>query len=346
MDLPDISSLDLKEKRVLLRADLDVDPSADDSLRLDVLKPTVDQIFEKGATCVILLGHMGRPKGEDKSMSLSLVRPEVERILGKEVFFIDSWDFSFITERIKESSNQKLFLLENLRFHPGEEANDDTFSKYLSLLGDAYINEAFADSHRKHASIVGIPKFLTHAYGSRFLAEIEHLSKIFINPERPVVSVISGLKEDKLNYIERFSGFSDKILIGGRLPLYVEEKFSGIKDIGGGEKVIVADLTADKEDITIHSIEKFENEINKAKTVLLSGPLGKFEDQGHRLGTQRIFASIINSKTFKVAGGGDTEKAISLLGMVQGFNWISVGGGAMLEYLADKTLAGIEALKT
>ncbi len=134
--------------------------------------------------------------------------------------------------------------------------------------------------------------------------------------------------------------FADKILIGGRLPDYIHDTSPLRKD----DKVFVTNLLPDKEDITIHSIEKFLPIIEKAGTIVVSGPLGKFEEEGHRQGTKAIFDAVADSKAFKIAGGGDTESAISLLGLKDKFNWISVGGGAMLEFLAKSTLPGIEAL--
>lgn len=176
------------------------------------------------------------------------------------------------------------------------------------------------------------------------MKEIENLSKVF-EPTRPLVFVISGVKEDKLSYIKEFEAVADKILVGGRLPDYLgDEKLVSVRSRGVSEKVIVGNLIMDKEDITIHTIERFEDEVSKAGTIVLSGPLGKYEDGGHSQGTKRVIGAIVSSSAFKIAGGGDTEKAIATLGLPNGFNWISVGGGAMLEFLSKKTLPGIEAL--
>ena len=126
------------------------------------------------------------------------------------------------------------------------------------------------------------------------------------------------------------------VLISGRLPLYLEEDYKN-------EKVIVANLIQDKEDITLHSIESFEHELAKAKTILVSGPMGRYEEDGHRQGTKRVLEAVANAGAYKVAGGGDTEAAITLLGLEDKFDWISTGGGAMLEFLANRTLPGIIA---
>jgi phosphoglycerate kinase len=314
MQLPNLQSLPVENKKVLLRADLDFAPEDTENLRLKALLPTLDYLQEKGAK-IILVGHRGRPAGKtDESLSLKLF----EKVFAK-------WNVE---------------VLENLRFNPGEEANDEEFAKELAAKGEVFINEAFAASHRQHASIVRIPQLLPHAAGIRFVAEIEHLSQVFENAKRPVVAIISGLKEDKLSYVPDFKKFSDKILLGGRLPEYIHDG----SPLRTNTKIAVADLTADKEDITMHSIEGFEKEIALAGTIVLSGPLGKFEDEGHRQGTARVFQAVANSSAFKIAGGGDTLIAIKLLNLEDKFDWLSVGGGASLQFLAKGTLPGIQAL--
>lgn len=314
MNIPQVKDFDLKNKRVIVRADLDVDPNNLNDLRITSLTGTLDYL--KQENCIItIIGHRGRPEGKvEESLSLKPFEP-----------YFAKW-------------NAKV--LENLRFELGEENNDIEFAKSLAMNQDFFINDAFGVSHREHASIVGLPKLLPHAAGFRLAEEVENLNQVLENPARPLVMVISGVKDDKLAYIENFLKFADKILIGGRLPEYVHDASPLRKD----EKVIVADLIGDKEDITIHSIERFIPVIEKASTLVLSGPIGKFEEDGHRQGTEKVFAAVSNSRAFKVGGGGDTEKAINLLNLKDKFNWISVGGGAMLEFLAKGTLPGITAL--
>ncbi len=157
--------------------------------------------------------------------------------------------------------------------------------------------------------------------------------------------LISGCKEDKLCYIEPFEKIADKVLVGGRLPDYLgDEKLISVRSRGESDKLIVGNLIMDKEDITLHTIERFIEEVEKAKTIVVSGPLGKFEDEGHRQGTEGVFKAISESGAYKIAGGGDTEKALNLLGLQDRFDWVSVGGGAMLEFLSKRTLPGLEAL--
>lgn len=345
MDLPRLTDLDVSERKVLLRLDLDLSDQeiSVGNLRLRSALETLNYLISEGAK-IVIIGHRGRPtgdRGRDRDLSLKSIALVLSELTGKEVEFIES------IERIstlQQSGNGTIYLLENLRFDKGEEANDPEFAKKLASLGEIYVNEAFGVSHREHASIVGIPKFLLGAVGLHFAAEVENLEKVINNPKRPLLYVISGVKEDKLRYIEEFEETADKILIGGRLPDFLGDKALTSVRLQEG-KVIVGNLIMDKEDITLNTIEVFEKEILGAGTVVLAGPLGRYEDEGHRQGTQRVLKAIVSSGAFKVAGGGDTEAAINILGMENSFDWISVGGGAMLEFLSKKILPGIEALK-
>lgn len=322
MNLPMVADLDVSGKKVILRLDLDL--PADSSGKLDFTRledsvETLNYLKEKDAE-IIAIGHRGRPGGvEDKSLSLRTLQP-----------FFDKWDAK---------------LQENLRFDAGEEKNDASFAKKLASLGDIYINEAFADSHRMHASIIALPKLLPHAAGFRFIKEVENISKVIDNPKKPIVILISGIKKDKVEMAKKLSQKFDKVLVGGRLPEYFgDEALESAKLKIKSEKLVIGNLTQDKEDITLNTIEAFKGEIVKAGTVVLAGVLGKYEDEGHRQGTKEIFEAVAASSAYKLAGGGDTEAALTIFGLTDKFDWISVGGGAMLEFLVNKTLPGIEAL--
>ncbi len=318
MNLPKLTGIDVSEKRVLLRLDLDTNPDPND-LRIKASEETLDYLKEKGAE-IIILAHCGRPDGKvDENLSLKPFQP-----------IFDKWGAK---------------VEENLRFDPGEESNDPEFAKRLAGLGDVYVNEAFASSHREHASIVALPKLLPSAVGFRFQKEVENLSKVFESPKRPLVFVISGVKEDKLQYVKAFEVLADKILVGGRLPdFFGDAALESVRMKDEKDKIIVGNLIMDKEDITLNTVEVFEKEVKDAGTVVVSGPLGKYEEEGHRMGTEKVFSAVANSSAYKVAGGGDTEKAIAMLGLSDKFDWVSIGGGAMLTFLSKKTLPGIIAL--
>jgi phosphoglycerate kinase len=316
MNLPKLENQELKEKKILVRADLDVDEKED--YRLQALLPTLKLLQEKEAE-IILIGHRGRPEGK-----------VVEELKMKPV-----------EDRLRQIAQGINFsILENLRFNPGEESNDPEFAEELAKNGEFYVNESFATCHRNAASITSLPKLLPHAAGLRLEKEIENLSKVLKNPKRPVVFLVSGLKEDKLASVEPLKKIADKILIAGRLPDYLGDDNPLRKD----PQILVADLIADKEDITLNSIERFKKEIEKAGIIVVAGPMGKYEDEGHRQGTTVVFEAVSKSSAFKVAGGGDSVTAINLLKLASKFDWISVGGGAMLEFLVKGTLPGIEAL--
>ncbi len=324
MNLPKIEDLDFQNKKVLLRADLDIDVSKDGLGRLEILLPTLKLLTEK-ALKITIIGHKGRPGGKEaKELSLEPVGIALEKLLIQELG----------KEKVE---NLDLVVEENLRFDSGEIENDEHYAEDLLEESEVYVNEAFAASHREHASIVRLPKLLPSAVGLHFVKEVENLEKVLNNPKKPVHLIIGGIKKDKLDYLEDFKKFADKILIGGRLPEYMPEDISD-------KKLLVAKLIMDKEDITVHSIEKFQEEISRAGTIVVAGPMGRFEEDGHMMGTKRVFKAIADSQAYKLAGGGETQRAISASGLTKKFDWISVGGGASLEFLAKGTLPGIEAL--
>jgi phosphoglycerate kinase len=212
MQLPSVRNLDVAGKRIILRLDLDTNPDSDD-LRIKSSKETLDFLKEKGASKIIIIAHRGRPNGQvDEKLSLKPFEP------------------LFPGCEIKE----------NLRFDPREESNDEDYAREIASWGDVYINDAFASSHRNHASIVGVPKFLPHAAGFHFLSEVENLNKVLESPKRPLIFLISGLKEDKIQYISEFEKIADKVLIGGRLPdLLGDIGLESVRLKAETEKVIV-----------------------------------------------------------------------------------------------------------
>ena len=206
MVLPKLTDLDIAGRRVLLRLDLDTNPDPND-LRIKASEETLNYLKEKGSE-IIIIAHKGRPDGKvDESLSLKPFQP-----------IFDKWG-----AEVKE----------NLRFNPGEESNDENFAKEIASWGDVYVNEAFASSHREHASIVSLPKLLPHAAGFRFIKEVENLSRVFDNAKHPVIFLLSGVKEDKLSYLEGIKKIADKVLIGGRLPDYMgDEKLVSVRTRG------------------------------------------------------------------------------------------------------------------
>lgn len=331
--LPSVQDLPLTQKKVLLRVDYDVplkEGQIVDTSRIDESLPTINYLLEQKAQ-VILLSHLGRPEGKViPELSLKPVAEYLTKILKRDVNLVSD---------LNEKTNQELVLLENLRFWPEEESNDPLFAKSLANLGDFFINDAFACSHRQHASIIGLPQILSSAFGFDFLKEVEVLGQIQEQPKRPVVIILGGAKADKLKIIPEILDWADWILVGGKLPLLVSSFLLPTND-----KIIMAELNSEGKDITLESVNKFQEVIQKAGTVIWAGPMGLYEEDSWAKGTQEIAKALSQSQTYKVIGGGDTEAALTKFDLLEKIDFISSGGGAMFTFLAQGTLPGIEAI--
>lgn len=339
-----ISDAKVKDKKVLVRADLDIpvkNNEIEDFSRLTSGLETIKYLLHEGAI-VIITGHMGRPDGKDEKLSLRIVAKWfADRFSEKEMTPEKLVDF----EGWKLNNN--LFVLENLRFDKGEEENNEEFAKKLSEVADIYVNEAFSVSHRAHASVEKIAQYLPSYAGFHLMREIKVLSAILNNPKRPLTVIIGGAKiETKLPLISNMHRFADYVLVGGELAeqtkVLVNEQHKKI--IGQKAMLLVADLTEDNFDITRNSVENFEQIIERSETVVWNGPMGYIE-KGYVNGTQELAKVINNSKAYKVIGGGDTIGFLESKKLIDKFDFVSVGGGAMLEFLAGEKLPGIEALE-
>ena len=313
-----------KGTKVFVRCDLDVpieNGVLKEAFRLESSLPTLKYIIEKGGIPVIA-GHVGKPDGkEDLKLSTQQLVPYFNENLGEGTYEI----------------------LENLRFDPGEEENNEEFSKELAKTAEIYVNESFATCHRKHASIVGITAFLPSFAGFTLQKEVETLTKVMENPEKPLALIIGGIKlESKMPVIEKFFDKADFIMLSSILSANWSKEIT--------HNMLLADNSdVESKDINEITRQKFIWAIEKSKTILWAGPLGMYEDDQFIQGTKEI-AEKISERTQKdgvhsVVGGGDTVAAINKLGLSDKFSFVSTGGGAMLQFLADGTLPGIEALK-
>jgi len=396
-----LSDLNVAGKRVLVRADVNVPLGSDEAVdphedwRIRALAPTIEYLRKQEAR-IVLLGHLGRPEGKrDDKLSLRPVAAYLQRLLGERVEFIDPWLSPTGETGSVNSMNpmRPIALIENLRFHPGEEANDPEFVRSLVAYGDCYVNDAFGDSHRRHASIVGLPAVLPAAAGLLMEREIEVLTSVRENPARPLVMIIGGAKpETKLPLLNEHLGMSDHMLVGGvlanmllalkgmaageialaperleelkvtseacdltdtRLHVPVDAIISSARD--GSEPGRVAAIAARESgvpgedyailDIGPDTIELFRRVIGLAKTIIWNGPMGLYEVEAFGRGTDAIAKSVVESSAYRVVGGGDTVAALRKLGLLEGIDHVSTGGGAMLQFLARGVLPGIEALK-
>ncbi|MFH1289560.1 MAG: phosphoglycerate kinase [Patescibacteria group bacterium] len=327
-------------KRILLRADFDVPLNKDgkitDDTRIKNSFSTINYLLNQKAK-IILIAHLGRPGGQrDESLSLRPVSERLSELLKRKILFSDEILGSKTKKLISKMDFGEIVLLENLRFDSREEENDKNFSKELSSLADLYVNEAFSVSHRKHSSIAGVLEFMPFCFGFYFQKEIKALDQILNSPKRPVLLILGGKKKSKLDQIGKLKLLVDKIAIGGKLPLLGKD-FSS-KD----QKIIVANLTQNNRDISALSIDEFKKEIAKAGTIILAGTMGVFEEEENEAGTREIIKALALSLAFTVAGGGDTQAALTKFGLTDRIDYISSGGGAMLFYLAQKTLPALE----
>lgn len=215
-----IEDIDIKDKRVFIRADfnvpLDENLQITDDRRIRATLPTINYAIDEGAK-VIISSHLGRPKGKpDPKFSLAPVAKRLQRLLNKEVIFAPDCIGSQVENIVNKMKGGDVVLLENLRFHPEEEQNNEEFARSLSRLADVYINDAFGAAHRSHASIVGIPKYLPSAAGFLLKKEIEYLKGAVENPVKPFVAILGGAKvSGKIGVLEHLAGKVDKVIVGG-----------------------------------------------------------------------------------------------------------------------------------
>lgn len=346
MNLPDLRNFDLQGKRVLLRVDFDVPLvrredkrvrglegwAVGDDTRIQNALPTINYLLEKKAK-IIILSHLGRPEG--KMIYDFSLEPVVEQF---QEFY-----------RSKVKYQDELIFLENLRFNKGEEENQPSFVKRLASMGDFYVNDAFAVSHRNHASVVGLPQLLPHAAGLSLLKEVETLSKVREEPQRPVVVILGGAKEDKLEAIPGLLKIADQILIGGRLPHVISNfQFLPCRQAGpisNSSKIVVGELNEEGKDLTLESVQEFADIIRAASTIVWAGPMGLYENEKWAMATKEVGKAVVASKALTIIGGGDTEAALTKFGLVHKIKFVSSGGGAMLDFLASGDLPGLKALR-
>lgn len=357
MDLPGIKNFsDWKGKKVILRVDFNVpieEGNVEGSYRIERVLPTILFLREQGAK-IILISHITAGR-------VGSLEP-VAKYLGKyfPVEFVSSLDLREVAEKTKRIAGGEIILLENIRLHKGEEENDKNFAKELASLGDIYVNDAFSASHRAHASISAITEFLPSCAGFLFEDEYNNLKSAF-NPEHPFLLVLGGVKfKSKLGVLDKFLNIADKIFIAGGLANnFFKEKGIDIKNSVFDSSVSVKKYL-DNEKIILpvdtkisgnRILDAGENTIKlilelarESKFILWNGPLGNFEDKGFEKGTEETAKIIASSGVKTIIGGGDTVAAVGRLGILDKFSFVSTAGGAMLEFLANGTLPGIEAL--
>jgi phosphoglycerate kinase len=340
----------LEGKRVLVRIDVNepVDDNGypQDTFRIQRSLETINFLREAGAK-IILIAHLGSPqeKGKD-GLSLRLISDKLSELGDFKLDFIEQ-DIANVNPNISyEIANGEILFLENLRFDAREEDNDTEFAKILAQFGDLYVSDAFSVMHRKHSSVVAITEFLPSFGGIVIEQELEALNYILNNPTKPAVAIIGGAKiETKLPVIQTLESIFDYILVGGKIANeYIDEY-----GVAQSEKIILpVDFAETKRyDIGHKTRELFAGYIAQASTVIWNGPMGWFEKKPYDEGTKFI-AQIIakNESSYSVIGGGETVDEVHNLHQESKIDFISTGGGAMLEYIATQgSLPGIIALQ-
>jgi len=385
---------DVAGKRVLLRVDLNV-PVADgevtDATRIERVAPTIRELSDKGAK-VILLAHFGRPKGAVvPDMSLSVISSAVEQVLDHAVFFASDCIGAPAEEAISAMNNGDILLLENTRFHKGEEKNDPDFTAALAKNGDIYVNDAFSAAHRAHASTEGLAHHLPSYAGRTMQAELEALEKGLGNPARPVVAIVGGAKvSTKIDLLMNLVKKVDALVIGGGMAntflaargvsvgkslcehdlattannIMAEAEASGCAIVLPVDGVVAREFKAGAEnevvaidaipadamvlDVGPKSIEKVNDWISKAQTLVWNGPLGAFEiapfDKATVAAARHAAEETRSGRLVSIAGGGDTVAALNHAGVADDFTYISTAGGAFLEWMEGKELPGVAVL--
>jgi phosphoglycerate kinase len=368
----------LPGRRVFMRLDFNVPLSAPDAAtgertveddnRIVESIPTIKYAIEKGAK-VILASHLGRPDGKRKpEYSMEPVASRLAALLGVEVTLADDCIGDGIDMMIQSMKNGQVLLLENLRFHAGEEANDPQFASQLAKLGQIYITDAFGTAHRKHASTYGVPSLIANR-GMGFLIEkeLKYLDPLMHNAKKPFFAVLGGSKvTDKIKTIESLMRKVDGLLIGGAMahafwiaqgdtlpagakapkPDDVEAAKNLMRDAKKRDLMILVPADTNQGfDIGPKTVAQFNQVLSKAKTIFWNGPLGWFEKPEYAKGTFEVARFVAELPAVKVVGGGDTVSAIKQSGVAEKFDHLSTGGGAVLEYLESGNLPGIDILK-
>jgi len=390
-----IDDLDVEGKRVLVRADLNVpieDGEVADDTRIKRVLPTLAKLKQGGAK-VILMSHLGRPKGErSPETSLRPVAKRVEELLnGGPVLFLDDCVGTNVENGLKALGPGDVAVLENLRYHKGEESNDMAFAKQLAKLGDIYVDDAFSSAHRAHASVEAISHLMPAYAGKLMMAEISALSIALADPKRPVMAIVGGAKvSTKIDVLKNLATCMDVLVVGGGMantllnaqgvnvgnslyePDFVETvkevlasaKRSGCEiflpvdevvanELAPGAEWKVCDVNDIPSDMMVldqgpKSIERLKARLGEMRTLLWNGPLGAFEVAPFGKGTLALAEESgrlsKEGKLISIAGGGDTVRALNMVGATPDFTYVSTAGGAFLEWLAGRQLPAVIAL--
>jgi len=356
---------------------------SDDS-RVRAAAPTLQHLAQRGAR-VVVMSHLGRPKDREPDLSLKPVVADLGRRVGRAVQFAEDCIGESAISAVDRLQSGQVLLLENVRFHKEDESNDSGFARRLASLGDVFVNDAFAASHRAHASVVGVAAYLPAYAGELMQAELAALHQALDNPRRPMVAVVGGAKvSTKVGVLRNLLQKVDALLIGGAMANtffkargwptgagLVEDsalhEAEEVAKLAGDKLVLPVDVVCARKveagqplrvmeadrvepewmglDLGPQSIALFREKLRGAGTVIWNGPVGVAEIKDFSDGTRAVGEAIAGSGGYTLVGGGDTVAAIESLGLAGRFSHVSTGGGATLEYLEGKDLPGVAILK-
>ncbi len=386
MNKKTVKDIDLKGKRVLMRVDFNVpmqDGKVTDDKRIKASLPTIKYVLDQGAS-LILMSHLGRPKGgPDPEFSLRATAEVLSSHLGIPVKMAPDTVGPEVEAMAKELKPGEVLMLENTRFHKGEEKNDLELAKQMAALGDVYVNDAFGSAHRAHSSTEGVARFLPAVSGFLMEQELEYLGRAVANPEHPYIAILGGAKiSDKILVVETLLTQADKLIIGGGMAntflaakglnmqdsLVEKESLDTARSIleKSGDKLIlpVDAVIADKfeaeantqvvdvdkipagwrmMDVGPKTLELYQQALHGAKLIVWNGPVGVFEMPKFAEGTFALARLLADSGATTVIGGGDSASAVKKAGVAKQMTHVSTGGGASLEFLEGKELPGVAA---
>lgn len=383
-----VKDFELRGKKVIIRCDLNVPMTnniIEDDTRIKACVRTIKYVLNSSAK-VIILSHLGKVKTEEDKEKNSLypISIRLSKYLNRQVLFCNKSSGEEVKKMVDSLNDSEVLLLENTRFEDldGErESNCDLkLAKFWASLGDIFINDAYATSHRNHASVTGIPKYLPSGIGFLVEKELKKIDNILDSDTHPFVVILGGKKvDDKIGLIKSLAEKSDKLLIGGAMSFTFlkamgyntgksiisegkEELCLNILDKYKNKIILPVDFVTEENskvltkkiedfnnndigyDIGEKTIKLFQKELEGAKRVVFNGPMGMFEDKRYNNGTKKILQALDKNKIKTLVGGGDTASAVSNLGFDNTFYHVSTGGGATMKYLEDRKLVGIEVI--